>query len=655
MLLKMKMYLLAIGLLLATAGAAVQAQAPAGSQEIGNLVVSNLPALPADLMERVDQYQNVRAASVADWDQAGKGLFISTRFAEVPQIHYVAAPGADRQQITFFKEPLASVAVAPDKRQNGFLFSRDKGGDENYQIYFFDQGTARSRLLTDGKSRNEFQGWNRAGTQLAFTSNLRNGADLDLYLLDFRPDAQPTRLAELKGGGWSVAAWSDDARQMIMANYKSINETELYRFDVASRKLEPLHPTAVPTSYGSVAFTKDGKGLYWISDEGTEFQTLRYFDFGTQQQTPLSASINWDVTDMELSKDGSKLVFATNEGGYSKLYVLNTSTRKYQPVANLPKGVIGGFKLNDDGRRLALSITTPVTSSDVYVADLASSTLTRWTTSELGGLNSASFVEPELIQYPTFDKVGGKPRLIPAFVYRPKNATGKTPVVLSIHGGPEGQSLPNFSPFINLLVNELGVAVVVPNVRGSTGYGKTYLKLDNGPKREESVQDIGALLDWIAKQPTLDAARVAVFGGSYGGYMSLATMTNYNARMRCGVDLFGISNFSTFLKNTSAYRADLRRAEYGDERDPAMQAVFARISPISKIKNITKPMLVYQGKNDPRVPLSESEQMVAGLRQQGTTVWYIMAKDEGHSLAKKANRDYTYGAIMLFLRDNLLK
>ena len=655
MLLKMKMYLLAIGLL-ATAGAAVRAQAPAGSQEIGNLVVSNLPALPADLMERVDQYQNVRAASVADWDQAGKGLFISTRFAEVPQIHYVAAPGADRQQITFFKEPLASVAVAPDKRQNGFLFSRDKGGDENYQIYFFDQGTARSRLLTDGKSRNEFQGWNRAGTQLAFTSNLRNGADLDLYLLDFRADAQPTRLAELKGGGWSVAAWSDDAKQMILANYKSINETELYRFDVASRKLEPLHPTATPTSYGDVEFAKDGKGLYWISDEGTEFQTLRYFDFATQQQTPLSAAINWDVTDMELSKDGAKLVFATNEGGYSKLYVLNTSTRQYQSVANLPKGVIGGFKLNDDSRRLALSITTPVASSDVYVADLASSsTLTRWTTSELGGLNSASFVEPELIQYPTFDKVGGKPRLIPAFVYRPKNATGKTPVVLSIHGGPEGQSLPNFSPFINLLVNELGVAVVVPNVRGSTGYGKTYLKLDNGPKREESVQDIGALLDWIARQPTLDAARVAVFGGSYGGYMSLATMTNYNARMRCGVDLFGISNFSTFLKNTSAYRADLRRAEYGDERDPAMQAVFARISPISKIKNITKPMLVYQGKNDPRVPLSESEQMVAGLRQQGTTVWYIMAKDEGHSLAKKANRDYTYGAIMLFLRDNLLK
>ncbi|MBC7448285.1 MAG: S9 family peptidase, partial [Hymenobacteraceae bacterium] len=212
-----------------------------------------------------------------------------------------------------------------------------------------------------------------------------------------------------------------------------------------------------------------------------------------------------------------------------------------------------------------------------------------------------------------------------------------------------------FSAFINLLVNELGVAVVVPNVRGSTGYGKTYLKLDNGPKREESVQDIGALLDWIDRQPTLDAGRVVVYGGSYGGYMSLATMTTYNARMRGGIDLFGISNFTTFLKNTSAYRVDLRRVEYGDERDPKMQAVFARISPVSKIKNITKPMLVYQGKNDPRVPLSESEQMVAGLRQQGTPVWYIMAKDEGHSLAKKANRDYTYGATLLFLREYLMK
>ncbi|WP_375418339.1 alpha/beta fold hydrolase [uncultured Hymenobacter sp.] len=650
--------------LLAAAGAQAQTPTPAPRRDIGNLTVENIPALPADLLARVDQYQNVRGASVADWDREGRGLFISTRFAEVPQIHHVAAAGADRRQVTFFKEPLAAVATCPDKKQNGFIYSRDEGGNENYQIYFFDLGTGSSRLLTDGKSRNQFQGWNRAGTQLAYMSNQRNGADLDLFVQDFavKGTAKPAALAELKGGGWSVAAWADNGRQLILSNYKSINESELFRFDLTGRQLEPLHKLPTPVAYSGVEFSLDGKGLFLISNEGSEFQTLRYLDLASSKLTALSSQIPWDVENMERSKDGSRLVFSTNEGGYSKLYALDTKTRAYQPVPNVPKGVIGSFKLHDDGRRLALTLASARSSADAYVLDLGmnsgSKQLTRWTTSEIGGLNPASFVEPELIQYPTFDQVSGQPRLIPAFVYRPKSAvqaTGKVPVLLSIHGGPEGQSLPNFSALINLLVNELGVAVLVPNVRGSTGYGKTYLQLDNGPRREDSVKDIGALLDWIGTQPGLDASRVAVYGGSYGGYMCLATMTNYNQRMRCGVDLFGISNFVTFLKNTSPYRADLRRAEYGDERDPAMLKAFETISPINKIQNITKPMLVYQGQNDPRVPLSESEQMVAGLKKQGTTVWYIMAKDEGHSLAKKANRDYTYGAMMLFLRDNLVK
>ena len=649
-----------IGLCLVTGLTLAQNATPDTRKEVGNLVVENIPALPADLLERVEQYQNVRGASLADWDRDGKGLFISTRFADVPQIHYVTAPGADRQQITFFKEPLGTIAVCPDKTQNGFIYSRDNGGNENYQIYFFNLADGRSQLLTDGKSgmppsRNQFQGWNRAGTQLAFMSNQRNGADLDLFLLDFKSGNKPISLAELKGGGWGVADWSADGKQMILENYKSINESELYRFDVATRKMERLHPTDAPVSYNGVTFTNDGNGLYLVSDEGTEFQTLRYFDLATGRQTPITASIPWDVNNVNMSRDGSTFVFATNEGGYSKLYILDTKKKQYKPVPNIPKGVLGNFKLTNDGRKLAMSFNTSTSSSDVFVMDLTTSILTRWTSSEVGGLNPADFVEPTLIHYPTFDQENGKSRMIPALLYTPKNkATGKVPVLISIHGGPEGQSLPTFSPLINLLVNELGIAVAVPNVRGSTGYGKTYVKLDNGPKREDSVKDIGALLDWIAKQPTVDASRVGVIGGSYGGYMSLATMTNYNDRMRCGIDLFGIGNFATFLKNTSAYRADLRRAEYGDERDPAMMAVFEQISPIKKIKNITKPMLVYQGKNDPRVPLSESEQMVAGLKQQGNTVWYIMAKDEGHSLAKKANRDYVYGAMMLFLRDNLL-
>jgi dipeptidyl aminopeptidase/acylaminoacyl peptidase len=638
------------------------AQIPdAARRDIGNLTVENIPVLPADLLARVEQYQNVRSAAVADWDLAGKGLFVGTRSGEVPQIYHVAGPGAERRQITSFKEPLTTVAVSPDKKFNGFIYSRDEGGNEQYQIYFFDLGTGQSRLLTDGKSRNLFEGWNHAGTQLAYMSNQRNDADLDLFVQDFAAagTTKPTALLELKGGGWEVAAWSDDGRQMVLRNFKSVNESELFHLDVASRKLEQLHRTKTPVAYGgfesSVAFSADGKGLFLVSDEESEFQTLRHLDLASGKLTALSASIPWDVTGLDRSKDGSKLVFRTNEGGYSKLYVLDTKTRAYKAVSNLPRGLISRLNLHDDGRRLALTMSTGTTAADAYVLDLNGNQLTRWTTSETGGLNPTTFPEPTLIQYPTFDQVNGKPRMIPAFVYRPKNATGKTPVLLSIHGGPESQSLPTFSPLNALLANELGITIVVPNVRGSTGYGKTYVALDNGLKREDSVKDIGALLDWIATQPTLDASRVAVYGGSYGGYMSLATMTNYNAWLRCGIDLFGISNFATFLKNTSPYRADLRRAEYGDERDPAMLATFDKISPINNIRNITKPMLVYQGKNDPRVPLSESEQMVAGLKKQGNTVWYIMAKDEGHSLAKKSNSVYTQGAMLLFLRENLLK
>jgi len=641
--------------LLTLAGLTTQAQTSAARRDIGNLTVENIPALPAELLSRLDQYNNLRSASVADWDREGKGLFISTRFAEVAQIHHVAAPGADRRQVTFFKEPLSSVAVCPDKKQNGFLYSRDQGGDENYQLYFFDLGSGSSRLLTDGKSRNQFQGWNRAGTKLAYMSNQRNGADLDLFVVDFADKTAAKPLLELKGGGWGVAAWSDDGRQLVLQNYKSVNESKLFRLDVGSRKLEPLHATTAPVAYSEVEFSRDGKGLFLVSDEGSEFQTLRYLELGSGQLTALSATIPWDVADVERSEDGSRLVFSTNEDGYSRLYVLDTKSRTYKPVAGTPKGVIGSMKLNDDGRRLALSLASSTSPADAYVLDLNTNGLTRWTSSEIGGLNPAIFPEAELIHYPTFDKVNGQPRQIPAFVYRLRQVSGKTPVLLSIHGGPEGQSLPTLNPLYVMLANELGMTIVVPNVRGSTGYGKTYVRLDNGPKREDSVKDIGALLDWIGTQPSLDAGRVGVFGGSYGGYMSLATMTNYNARMRCGIDLFGISNFATFLKNTGAYRVDLRRAEYGDERDPAMLAVFEQISPIRNIRNITKPMLVYQGKNDPRVPLSESEQMVAGLQQQGNTIWYIMAKDEGHSLAKKTNRDYTYAAVMLFLREYLVK
>lgn len=622
---------------------------------IGNLLVEGVGEIPSSVSEKLEQYQNIRSANFADWDASGKGLYITTRFADVAQIHNVSKAGAYREQITFFKEPVTSVSTCPNPVKNGFLYSRDIGGNEQFQIYYWDRNYGISTLLTDGKSRNGSYLWNKKGDKIAYTSTKRTGKDLDFYIVPLNNLSDTKLILENKGGGWNIADWSQDESLMIVTNYTSINEVKAYLLDIASGKLEEINPTDKQISYGNFKFSKDGKGIFFTSDEDTEFKTLRYCDLATKKMSKI-IDINNDVVIMELSENGSKLAFAINEGGYSKSYLMDTKTQKYFPLNLGSPGVITQMKFNKDNNLIAFSLSTPSQTSEVYVHDLKTNKTERWTYSETAGLNTANFSPAKLIEYSTFDKdeQTGKTRMIPSFLITPKNASRKLPVLISIHGGPESQSTASFNAFNQYWANELGIAILVPNVRGSSGYGKTYLKLDNAMLRENSVKDIGALLDWIATQPNLDSSRVAVIGGSYGGYMSLACMTNYNDRLKCGIDLFGISNFVSFLKNTSAYRADLRRAEYGDERDPKMAEHFQKISPLTNIKNITKPMFIYQGENDPRVPLSESEQMVEALKQNGEPVCYVRAKDEGHGIAKKANRDYTYSSISWFLKKYLV-
>ena len=622
---------------------------------IGNLLVEGVGEIPSSVSEKLEQYQNIRSANFADWDASGKGLYITTRFADVAQIHNVSKAGAYREQITFFKEPVTSVSTCPNPGKDGFLYSRDIGGNEQFQIYYWDRKYGTSKLLTDGKSRNGSYLWNKQGDKIAFTSTKRTGKDLDFYIAPLDNLSDTKMILENKGGGWNIADWNQDESRMIVTNYASINEGKAYLLDIVSGKLEEINPTGKQISYGNFIFSKDGKGIFFTSDEDTEFRTLRYYDLATKKMSKI-IDINNDVVIMELSENGSKLAFVINEGGYSKSYLMDTKTLKYAPLNLGSPGVITQMKFNKDNNLIAFGLSTPSQTSEVYVHNLKANKTERWTFSETAGLNPENFSQAKLIEYSTFDKdeQTGKTRMIPSFLITPKNAIKKLPVLISIHGGPEGQSTASFNAFNQYWANELGIAILVPNVRGSSGYGKTYLKLDNAMLRENSVKDIGALIDWIATQPNLDSSRVAVIGGSYGGYMSLACMTNYNNRLKCGIDLFGISNFVSFLKNTSAYRADLRRAEYGDERDPKMAEHFEKISPLTNIKNITKPMLIYQGENDPRVPLSESEQMVEALKQNGVPVSYIRAKDEGHGIAKKANRDYTYTSISWFLKKYLV-
>jgi dipeptidyl aminopeptidase/acylaminoacyl peptidase len=622
-------------------------------KELGNLVIENIPEIPQQLKDRIFQYQSTRSASFQDWLHNDEGILISTRFGETAQFHKIKMPGGAREQITFFPEPVGGATVCSDKSKNIFLFTKDVGGGEFYQIFSFDMDNGIYKMLTDGKSSNGGVSWNNKGDKFSFFSTKRNGTDWDIYVADIKnPENAEMVLSE--GGAWGAADWSPDDKSLIVGKYISANESYFYILDIATKSLTQVNPSPEKIAYGGTIFSKDGKGIFFTSDEKSEFQRLRYYDLQNKTITILTEDINWDVESMTISDEGESLAFTVNEDGLSKLYLLETKTMKYEKVPEIPVGQVYGLSFHPDGKKLALVLNAPQTPGDVFVMNLSDYSLERWTYSEAGGLNTSEFVVPELIHYPTFDEVDGKPRMIPAFIYKPKGK-GPHPVVIDIHGGPEGQATPSFAPINQYYINEMGIAIIEPNVRGSTGYGKSYLALDNGYNREHSVKDIGALLDWIEKQPDLDAKRVAVNGGSYGGYMVLSSMFNYNDRIKCGVDIVGISNFVTFLNNTQDYRRDLRRVEYGDERDPEMNKFLNSISPTTNAHKITKPLFVVQGFNDPRVPYTEAEQIVDVVRKNGGEVWYLLAKDEGHGFRKKTNRDYYIWSEVLFYEKYLLK
>jgi dipeptidyl aminopeptidase/acylaminoacyl peptidase len=625
----------------------------------GNLIMEDIPAIPDAIVNDLNQFQNVRSANFRDWTENGRGVYISTRFADVNQIHRVDMPGGARQQITFYKEPVSGVSRQPGGRN--LIFTRDTGGSEFTQIFMLDPADGSTKLLTDGESRNGATVWDRQGRRLAYQSTRRNGASNDVWLMDpMDPESSEMILESPDGTWWGPAEFSESGSKLLISNYVSIADSRVHLLDLDSRQNELLAGGTENTSANlPVGFDEGDGGFFFVTDQGSEFKQLAWQPLQTGAEAEIiTADIPWDVNSADISHDRRRIAFAVNENGMSRLYLLDTKTKKYRSVDNIPTGLVFGLDFSPDDRYLGMTLNTARTPSDTFVLELGDEPLeyvqlVRWTTSEVGGLDSSTFQTPELIEYPTFDNDGDSRRQIPAWLYKPRGA-GPFPVVVSIHGGPEGQSRPSFSSTYQMWVEKLGVAVVIPNVRGSSGYGKSYLSLDNGFRREDSVRDIGALLDWIATQPDLDQERVAVFGGSYGGYMVLASAFHYSDKLKAAVDIVGISNFVTFLENTQDYRRDLRRAEYGDERDPAMRAHLENISPLNNVEKIAIPMLIVQGENDPRVPVTESKQVVEALRNQGQTVWFMNALNEGHGYRKKENRDIYQQVTVLFLQEHLI-
>lgn len=617
-----------------------------------NLITENIAEIPKELSNEVKKYSESRSASLGDIHPLTNEIIINTRFGSTPQLHRVSKSMGARTQITFFDEPVSATSFEPLKGEY-LVYSKDIGGNEFGQLFKLDLKTLQSTLLTDGgKSQNGGITWRKDGKGFYYASTKRNGGDRDIYYMDPNNPKSEKLILQVKGGGWGIQDISPDNKKLVLGEYISINESYIWLLDIETGKLtEVTDRNSKGISQSEATFSNLSNEIWLVTDKDNEFQRLAAMNLNTKKTTYYTSDIPWNVESFNLSEDKKSIVFITNEGGLNKMYLMNTGTKAYKEIKNLPIGLISGARFTKDNQTIFFNQSTAQSASDVYQLNIKTAKIERWTESELGEMQPSDMSVPKFIEWKSFDDLK-----ISGFYYpaSPK-FKGKRPVIIMIHGGPEGQSMASFLDSNNFYTSEMGVSLVYPNVRGSSGFGKTYLEKDNGFLREDSVKDIGALLDWIAKQPELDKDKIMIMGRSYGGYMTLATAFHYADRIKCSVDIVGISNFNTFLKNTEEYRRDLRRAEYGDERDSKMATFFDKTAPLNNTDKIKKPMFIIQGTNDPRVPVTEAMQMRDKLKAQGNTVWYLEAKDEGHAFKKKANIDYVRLAIIRFMQEYLVK
>jgi dipeptidyl aminopeptidase/acylaminoacyl peptidase/predicted methyltransferase len=621
------------------------------------MVLDGVPPVSASIAARVNKYTEFRPTSFTGWHPTKREMLLSRRHKNTPQIYRLAAPGATAELLTDYPEPVRNASFNP-KHGNYFIFGKDSGGNEVFRGFRRSLSGGDAVAITPDNKRVSSLAWSNSGKSMVYSTvpvGRQGSADTiktELYIADPEMPEAARKVTELDGGGWFGFSFSPDDKKLLALQFISANESYLWLMDATTGKMQKLTDKdgGQPVSYSDANFSRNGRGLYVTTDRGSEFQRLNYIDLKTGKHTALTSDIAWDVASIDLSRDGKYIAVVINEDGNNVLRIMKTADHKWLPQPKLPLGTIGGMQWHRNSTDLAFNVTSATSPSEVYSVNIKSNAVTRWTTHEKMEVDAASFVEPELVRWKSFDG-----RMISGFLYRAPQTkfAGKRPVLVSIHGGPEAQFQPGFMGRNNYFTSEMGISILYPNVRGSSGYGKSFLKLDNGRLREDSVKDIGALFDWLATQPDLDASRIAVSGGSYGGYMSLAVASLYPERIAAAIDVVGISNFVTFLERTESYRRDLRRVEYGDERDPEMRKWMEEIAPLNRASRIKAPLFVIQGKNDPRVPWQEADQIVNTVKKNGGTVWYMLANDEGHGFAKKANADYQFYATIGFLRQTL--
>jgi dipeptidyl aminopeptidase/acylaminoacyl peptidase len=626
------------------------AQEAAAAEEIApnvNLEVQGIPRIPAMLAWQVKKYSGAYGLPLAGWDQDKRELLLKG-ISSVAWVSRIKTPEATPQTWLYLREGnIYDVYFQP---QGKFLiYNRDVNGNEAFQMYCYDVQKRTSTLLTDGKARSTEPVWSRAGTRIVYSSSPPGNNGVNLNWVNPLDPTSNRVLVTSTGNYLKAYDWSPDDAFVVYCEFVGNTHSKLWRVEMATGKTNLLTPPDEVAYYSEPQFSADGTGLYVITDRESDVRRLAYLDLATKQFRYLTNDEKWNVEEFRLSPDGKNLAVVRNEAGLSRLSVLHLESNQTKAITALPDGIISDLYWHQNSVDLAFNLKSFRTPNDVYSADVNDGKVTQWARSAQAA--AGTLAAPEAMQWKSFDG-----RWITGFLARPPASfRGKRPVIIDLHGGPTEQYRPAYGYEENFFINELGVAKIYPNVRGSSGFGKTFQSLDDGLKREDAVKDVGALLDWIKTQPDLDADRVLVQGASYGGYLALSVAANYSSRLGGVISDSGMTNLATFLARTEGWRRDIQRAEFGDERDTKTKAYLERIAPLHNAQNIKCPVLIVQGKNDPRVPVSEAEALVQALKKRKMPVWYLLGKNEGHGFADAANRDFQLYASILFTQAYLLR